>query len=97
MIWVELLDRPNAEQFAVEPQTEERDPGIEESVGIECVNTVRWHYASGEHQVFLQEPPHILALRIVGLDDESVHDPESTALPYLRSPNGSGASGASSP
>jgi hypothetical protein len=74
MLRVELLDRPDTEQLAVDPQAEERDVGVEGvAVGIQHVHALGRHDAAGEHPVLLEETANIVAPRIVDLDLESAH------------------------
>jgi hypothetical protein len=73
MIRVELLDRPDAEELAVDPHAEERYLGLEGVIGIEHVHALWRHDAAGKHPVLPEEPTDILAPRIVDLDHKSAH------------------------
>lgn len=72
MLWVELLERPDAEQFAVDPQAEEGD-GRVEGVGIEDVHAFGRHHTAGKEAVLLEESTDIVAPGIGDLDRESLH------------------------
>ena len=69
---VELLERPDAEQLAVDPQAEERDGGVE-GVGIEDVHAVGRHHTAGKQAVLLEESTDVIAPGIVDLDGASLH------------------------
>ena len=74
MIRPELLDRPDAEQLTVLPQTEQCDVGLVEGlVGIEHMHALGRHNATGKLPVFFEESADVVAPWIIGLDHESAH------------------------
>src|SRR2546423_3545639 len=72
VIAIELLDRTDTEQLAVHAKAEERDRGVDEPVEVECMNILRRRDSSSEREMLLEERTHVIAPRIVHVDDEAV-------------------------
>jgi hypothetical protein len=70
---IELLESPDAEQLTVDPDAEERDGRVEETVDLEGVHVLWRAVRVGEGEMALQERTDILSPGVIDRDLEFSH------------------------